>query len=1306
MTDANNNPWVGLASYTYTDACRFFGREKEIETISKSIIDNVVTILYGISGSGKSSLINAGLRPYFEEKHYLPVKIRLDHAGSESYSSQIIAAITAKIDETGGEIDHGPNSLLGRDDISDSDRLWCFLHLSKYWSEGNYPLRPVLFIDQFEEIFTLTTDKTRIQDFFDSLEVIAGDIPSESLLKRLEESGGVAHLRRGHSVNIVLTVREDFLARIEDHAYNSVVLHRNRIGLRRLNGLQALDVIMRPAEGLVPRDTALEILARVNGRPVIDNENALRFTEIDTSILSLFCREIYIRMCADRKECFDHDIIARYGDNIIEDYYERNIGKLPADSQHYLESALLTKGGFRDSVAVEDIPEGTISADEINSLCAERIIHKEVINGTERIEFTHDVLCKVAKKRRDKHLEKKQARSQLILRNCFVTDMLIPAITLFVILISLYQECIISRIFNLSPRGIAAATLFLAAFANETIVRASRYYKDRSTLLPQLIGMAATVLLVGGALWLSGVASSLDLYGNAPDMIAILLLSDLAGIVVSLSFRKKIGIAEMFRRTYRLSVLSDKPEIGRIFYNIFIPAIMLLTLIGGAILFLNWPMLLLTPIAGTYITLRMADSSKPTASYFRKHRKPIAILASLLLGAAVAQYIPYGMTLTVAAMTAAFVYGLVRIIKANRESFSWANSAVAMIIVLIYAMCFSVVWISFGYNIVGFTFSEYSRAWNGRVESQPREVAFLKIKDCDGNYGVANRICRIIIPTQFEAIANTFRYKGYADNMGPQLSGITGLRMHGYSDSTTFIVRKSANARPTFWNPCAPAHLNLDNDFSRHGVAIALHSTDPAVLLPALKHYSANPGKDPDTFRALLCRAIYMSTIEKMVENFLYDHNWSNSDGAITSTLGHAYEIMKNQDVDTAYVNPRFIDDLRSDTTFIRIVAPAYNAITHPNYEEPLTADNYMALIGDWRPDESLLYCLVPAVKPVAAYLNADPRLTSAVLDSLCYLSTDLKPSDKALYELIRGNTDSSIKCLTAALAEYDEPGFELDKYSTLSKLVTAYFINKDYDKAFSTLDTIKGRFCWPDIPRLGVSPARAILNDIDWLKAAGVWTDTVSPQYRELTSQLGGAIEALDGAYLHIDEPNSRLELLYNGTIIPDICKALYNDSADIVAFAPDRRLIITPGGRLLDNGYLQAWLRSEGLYGVITDSTIDFIDSLGTPRISLVKPDLLHPVKADLVFRHGYVAVPGRHGLFGLVDKQGRTVLPYEFTFINNPEYGERFRIYRKGDMYGVIGSDLTVHPAIFDYSDVGNYADGRSTKFVNFLRDNHLQ
>src|SRR5688572_12048814 len=70
------NPFKFLDSYTSEDRDIFFGREKEIEELYYKIFNSHLLIVYGSSGTGKTSLIQCGLSLKFQDADWLPVLIR------------------------------------------------------------------------------------------------------------------------------------------------------------------------------------------------------------------------------------------------------------------------------------------------------------------------------------------------------------------------------------------------------------------------------------------------------------------------------------------------------------------------------------------------------------------------------------------------------------------------------------------------------------------------------------------------------------------------------------------------------------------------------------------------------------------------------------------------------------------------------------------------------------------------------------------------------------------------------------------------------------------------------------------------------------------------------------------------------------------------------------------------------------------------------------------------------------------------------------------------------------------------------
>ena len=83
------SPFKFLDSYTREDKDIFFGREREVEELYQKVFDGRILLVYGISGTGKTSLINCGLANKFEDSDWLHIGVRRGKNINQSLKEEI-----------------------------------------------------------------------------------------------------------------------------------------------------------------------------------------------------------------------------------------------------------------------------------------------------------------------------------------------------------------------------------------------------------------------------------------------------------------------------------------------------------------------------------------------------------------------------------------------------------------------------------------------------------------------------------------------------------------------------------------------------------------------------------------------------------------------------------------------------------------------------------------------------------------------------------------------------------------------------------------------------------------------------------------------------------------------------------------------------------------------------------------------------------------------------------------------------------------------------------------------------------------
>lgn len=404
----NDQPlWMGLESYKESDSNIFFGRDNEIQQLSSDIFHNIQTVIYGPSGTGKTSIIRAGIFKIARENGYFPIYIRLSHPDSIQtwdYHNQIIDAIKSEAQSHEIDIDQIIAYIKNNDSSGECRSLWEYLHCNEFWSKGNYPLIPLIVIDQFEEIFTLCQDKSKQAALIAQISDLCDNRLPLYIKEHINDRRNI-RIEYPESANyrIVISLREDFLARLEELSENIPALKRNRYSLQPINDEQALDIIQKPSPGLVSEDVAIKIIECVTRKRHGKDFRLHNGADIlvEPAILSLFCAELDKRRREQNLDIISNELIGEFGEDIIKDFYLESLKDLSKDKVEFLENGLLTDDGFRDNIALQNAKNHGFTDQEISNLTNRRILRIEAWDGTQRIEFTHDVLCKVAAVHRD-----------------------------------------------------------------------------------------------------------------------------------------------------------------------------------------------------------------------------------------------------------------------------------------------------------------------------------------------------------------------------------------------------------------------------------------------------------------------------------------------------------------------------------------------------------------------------------------------------------------------------------------------------------------------------------------------------------------------------------------------------------------------------------------------------------------------------------------------------------------------------------------------------------------------------------------
>lgn len=235
-------PYIGLKAFNEAQAEYFCGREELLRTLISSVEAKPFVALVGASGSGKTSLVQAGLLPYLRQQS---LRIGVDaEQGQGGWQIKLITPTehplkqlaTAFVETQRSQIERAEQlrraeGLLeqGTQGLAQLVRATGTLKSELPIGIGDRP-RLLLIIDQFEQLLTHCRGTQSVQERQQFI---------DCLVNALAEAG--------RDFKLLIILRSDFIAQCSSHSELASLLQHNAIAMTPMTYEQTKTTIVQPA---------------------------------------------------------------------------------------------------------------------------------------------------------------------------------------------------------------------------------------------------------------------------------------------------------------------------------------------------------------------------------------------------------------------------------------------------------------------------------------------------------------------------------------------------------------------------------------------------------------------------------------------------------------------------------------------------------------------------------------------------------------------------------------------------------------------------------------------------------------------------------------------------------------------------------------------------------------------------------------------------------------------------------------------------------------------------------------------------
>jgi WD40 repeat protein len=331
-------PYRGIESFRYSDHEIFFARDREARELLRFVVVYRGVLLYGESGAGKSSLINAGLIPAVTSEGFRVDRVRVQPrkdqelvierlASTEDGRSYLPSSLATDADgRAAAQVVLPAESL--------RDRLAAL---------STAEPRPLLIFDQFEELITLFEEAPESESLGEAL----------ACQRRIVDT--LVEVLRDESLRVKLLFgfREDYLAKVKKLLDRCPELVGQSIRLSPPTA-EALPTIIRGPFDEHPGHFDRELSPELADRLSRAIERRSGSGGLSLSEVQIVCLRLW--ESSDPEALLEANGVA----GILEDYLEESITQFPPELQDpavALLSQMVTGSGARNVVSAADLIE-------------------------------------------------------------------------------------------------------------------------------------------------------------------------------------------------------------------------------------------------------------------------------------------------------------------------------------------------------------------------------------------------------------------------------------------------------------------------------------------------------------------------------------------------------------------------------------------------------------------------------------------------------------------------------------------------------------------------------------------------------------------------------------------------------------------------------------------------------------------------------------------------------------------------------------------------------------------------------------